>query len=311
MPYTLDELRNYKIDREAVGTPTRLMIFTNECNNACRHCFIKDKNTVSFSFKEAKDLIDKYSSASVLCLSGGEPTLHPDVCEILTYAKKKGMITFLMTNGRTFSDCAFLNQLSLAGMDRVVISWHSHLMDVHEDITGIDKSFDESLQGLMNCLGKGIPTQAMLIVQKMNYQDIDKTIQFLMDLKVNVISIESLIFAGNAIDNLDKLSIRASEIAPYLEKGLDLLIEKEYCFYVNSFPMCLFQEKYWDYFSCSRNRVTATNLKFKEESELVSSGTSQSGKCVGCNLATRCNGIWIPYYSIYGDGEFKPIEVKD
>jgi MoaA/NifB/PqqE/SkfB family radical SAM enzyme len=303
--YTKEQLKNYEIERETIGLPNRLMIFTSGCNNNCVYCFTK-KN-YPFNKEIAFNLIDKYYTAGVLNLAGGEPTICPFIEEIIRYAKSKQMKVNLMTNGRKLSDCQFLKNLMDAGIDKVIIPFHSHLKEVHNEITRTD-SFDESTIGIQNCILRGVKTQLMLIVHKKNYQNIDKTIKIMCSMNPDSISIESLVIAGRSIDNFDELVIKLSKIAPFLEKGLDVLIEKGIPFSINSFPLCLFKEKYWPYFGCSINQVTATNFEFKEKSELVTSGLSLSEKCLNCSLKDVCPGTWIPYYSIFGDDELRPVK---
>ena len=303
--YTMEQLRNYEVERETVGEPDRLMLFTSGCDNNCLFCF--SKKAYPFSKEIAINLIDKYYSAGILHLAGGEPTLCPFIEDLIRYAKSKGMIVCLMTNARRLSDCQFLGKLIDAGLDKVVISFRSHLKEVHNEITKTD-SFGETMMGIHNCVTRGLNTQLMLIVNKKNYLTIDDTIRIMCSLNPTSISVESLIFSGNSIENFGGMAVELSEVAPYLETGLDILIESGIPFSVNSFPLCLFKEKYWDYFGNSKNQITATNFKFKGDSELVTSGLAQADKCRECSENYRCPGTWETYYSIYGDEKFNPIK---
>jgi hypothetical protein len=67
---------------------------TDRCFNNCKFCY-KGSNSKGkhASFAHIKRIINQLSKAEVfeLVLGGGEPTLHPNFCEILTYAKSKGL----------------------------------------------------------------------------------------------------------------------------------------------------------------------------------------------------------------------------
>jgi hypothetical protein len=90
-----------------------------------------------------------------------------------------------------------------------------------------------------------------------------------------------------------------------LERALDIFIESGIPINVDSFPLCLFKEKYWDYFLNCINQSFVTNLGYKETSDIVTSGLMQADKCRDCKEKERCPGTWIPYYSVFGEGEFK------
>ena len=313
--YTTAELKNYAMDRKTTGTPRKFMIFFDGCNNDCIHCFAGDKSKIGFDKAVAKALILKYPGTMAVFLTGGEPTLHPDLKEMIEFCRDNGRIPCLMTNARTLSDAAFLDELINLGLEGVIVPFHSHDAAVHNFMTNTD-SFDETIKGIRNCTGnRETPThkgntfgvQLMLIVHKLNYLTIDKTLEFMCSLNPDVITIESLIFAGNTIDNQDELSVSISEVAIYLEKGFDVLINQGVPFAVNSFPLCLFREKYWGYFYSHINDKIATNFKFKEESEIVTSGLSLAEKCADCRMKGNCPGTWETYYSIFGDGEFNVI----
>ncbi|MFH1386962.1 MAG: radical SAM protein [bacterium] len=82
------------------------------CNNACVLCTFGDRK---FSRDEAvkgpkglmtkqvvKTIIDQlaeYGAKAIIFTGGGEPTLHPDLLELMSYAKEKGLDVGLFTNG--------------------------------------------------------------------------------------------------------------------------------------------------------------------------------------------------------------------
>lgn len=91
---------------------------TDMCNLNCPICFADAKNSFTLPFKKVKEMIDLYVKCErqpeVLHISGGEPTLHPDLLEILRYADQKGiMYLALNTNGLKLADRDFAEKLSL------------------------------------------------------------------------------------------------------------------------------------------------------------------------------------------------------
>jgi MoaA/NifB/PqqE/SkfB family radical SAM enzyme len=72
------------------------------CNLRCVHCYLQDQEKHKLlSTQEIKLIIDKLFDAGVLFLyfTGGEIFTRLDFLEIYIYAKKKGFIVELLTNG--------------------------------------------------------------------------------------------------------------------------------------------------------------------------------------------------------------------
>lgn len=74
---------------------------TDECNLNCPFCSNKERLGQTFSFDEIKSilLIFKSMGAKAVEFTGGEPTLHPDINEIINYAKELKYSIGLKSNG--------------------------------------------------------------------------------------------------------------------------------------------------------------------------------------------------------------------
>jgi organic radical activating enzyme len=78
-----------------------------------------------------------------IVFTGGEPTLRPDLVELVAGAEKNGQVTGLITDGLRISNHEFLQKLLLAGLDHMLIvldptseiSWEAIRDAVSEDIS--------------------------------------------------------------------------------------------------------------------------------------------------------------------------------
>ena len=67
-----------------------------KCLNNCLHCSSNSchNSKTILELDTIKQIIDDivFMGAKRLCLSGGEPFLHPDIVEMIEYAAQKGLI---------------------------------------------------------------------------------------------------------------------------------------------------------------------------------------------------------------------------
>ena len=62
--------------------------------------------------------------------TGGEPTLRPDLPDLITYASQLGMVTGLITSGVRLAERDYLHQILQSGLDHVMI-----ILDTGDDAT--------------------------------------------------------------------------------------------------------------------------------------------------------------------------------
>ena len=89
------------------------------CDMCCPTCYANSGSAGNLSFDQIRRMIDFYidsehGQAEILQVSGGEPSLHPKIMEILHYARSTSLsYVMLNTNGlRIASDEAFVKELS-------------------------------------------------------------------------------------------------------------------------------------------------------------------------------------------------------
>lgn len=86
---------------------------TSKCNDCCAFCY-REKNSCELDFDEQKRVISKIADAGIkkLTFAGGEPLLVPGINDLILYAKEKGLLTSMTTNGilleKKKEECSFL-----------------------------------------------------------------------------------------------------------------------------------------------------------------------------------------------------------
>lgn len=104
-----------------------LTIETNmTCNFRCKNCYNYNRDYVKTldQIKKEIDLGLKLRKADTITLIGGEPSLHPQLPEIVGYIRQKGIIAQMLTNGYIFlsdKEDTHLKELKKNGLVRVLL----------------------------------------------------------------------------------------------------------------------------------------------------------------------------------------------
>ncbi|MCK6527930.1 radical SAM protein [Myxococcota bacterium] len=127
-------------DRDTALLPRKVtLLVTETCNMRCRHCFswtVRDRRVLSLeavraTLHELRDWVGRFK----LFLAGGEPTLRPDLPEIVAAGSGGDGLVSLASNG-SLIDADLARRLVDAGLGHVDLSVESLDPDVHDRIRG-------------------------------------------------------------------------------------------------------------------------------------------------------------------------------
>ena len=153
---------------------------TYRCNNRCVHCYcnlpknderaMKDELTT----EEIRKLLDDLASMGSLWLliTGGEPLLRPDFKEIYIYAKKKGFLITLFTNG-TLVDDTITSLLSKYPPFVVEISLYGATKETYEKVTRVKGSYENCIRGIGKIIDAGIKLKLKTMALTINQHEIE------------------------------------------------------------------------------------------------------------------------------------------
>jgi MoaA/NifB/PqqE/SkfB family radical SAM enzyme len=221
---------------------------TRKCNNCCLFCLDKDAqdgSNVSFRSIQTELLKGIKAGAYRVVLSGGDPTLHPDFTKIVAKAKEMGYRHIqCVTNGRMFSYSNFLRSSIDSGLNEVTFSFHGHHAILHDQLTGVNGSFAQSLRGLRNALrAKKLIVSVDIVINKLNVRLLDRILDFFINEGVREFDLLQIIPFGRAWDNRKKLLYNIPQVMPYLEKVFRLSNRGDLHIWLNRFPPS-FLERY-------------------------------------------------------------------
>lgn len=153
---------------------------TERCNMGCLHCYINqpaanlDAKARELSLHQIQHLIDEINDAGCLFLlmTGGEPLLRPDFRDIWRYAKKKGLLITLYTNGTLITE-AMADFLAEWQPRLTEITLYGATQKTYERVTGVPGSYARCFKGIDLLLKRGVRVSLKSILIKENIAELD------------------------------------------------------------------------------------------------------------------------------------------
>jgi len=152
---------------------------TRRCPLHCIHCYnnlpADDQEAKGFelTYDEHCRIIDEITEAGCLWLlfTGGEIFLRKDLLDIYTYAKKKGLLITLFTNG-TLVTPEIADYLAEWRPFSIEISLYGCTKETHDSVTGVRGSYERCMRAIRLLLERGLPLKLKSMVLSTNKHEI-------------------------------------------------------------------------------------------------------------------------------------------
>lgn len=213
-----------------------LIEVTDKCNMCCNTCYASSGKGKDKDLKTIKKMIDFAAEAEggrgeVLQVSGGEPTLHKDIIEIIEYAREKFQYVMLNTNGiRIAEDLDFVKELSkFKGRFEIYLQFDSFDDDIYTKIRG--KSLKKIKEQAINNLKEyNIPiTLVMTLERDLNDKEIGKVITYGIETSnIRGVNIQPVAYFGRRNGNIDRKNrVTLTDTIRLIEEQTKKMIVKE------------------------------------------------------------------------------------
>ena len=226
--------QNHSLGRFAGNTHKPLMAMieiTNRCNMHCPVCFTTaSKHAEDVTIDEIKQrlVILLHTAGPIpLQISGGEPTLHPQLAEVIGYARTLGFANIeLVTNGiRISRDYPYLAMLVDKGLTAVYLQFDGLERQTYEYIRGQDMSSVRQ-QSIETIRKAGVCcTLAVAVLRGVNDHEIGAVINFAIDNieTVRAINFQAATqFTGRFAVGKPRKQYSLSELTALIEKQVNL-----------------------------------------------------------------------------------------
>lgn len=223
---------------------------TYKCNLRCVFCYagcnctsqpVNDEREMTVpEIKQVLNRIYHQGKVPSVSFTGGEPTLHKELPELVAYAKELGMRVNLITNG-TRVTAPLAQSLADAGLSSAQVSLEGTTGETHNLVTQGKTSFQKTVAAVAHFKHAGIRVHTNTTINRMNLHECPDMPRFVRQtLGTERFSMNLLVPTGSAVVHPD-LVVRYSKIGPWLEriKRASKDYDVEFMWYSPT-PMCMF-----------------------------------------------------------------------
>lgn len=202
---------------------------TSECNLDCPICYTVNKNegahrtTLEDLRRIVDHLVAEHDEVDIINFTGGEPTLHPQLPEILEMCRDAGIRRLtISTNGLRLLDEAYVERL--AALDaRIVLSLDSFVKETDEKLLGANTT-KAKLKALDLLERHDVVTTILpAVAAGLNDREVPDLLRLVLE-RPNIVSLEmhTLCFTGQGGVGFDRQArITIPDLHRWVERGTD------------------------------------------------------------------------------------------
>jgi MoaA/NifB/PqqE/SkfB family radical SAM enzyme len=270
------------------------------CNHFCGFCSNPTTPYVH-TFDTMKVLVDDFVERGYfgVILTGGEPTLHPELPEIAGYARDNGLHVRMITNGWRLAERDFAKKMAEAGLQHAHISVYSHRPEVEEKLRGVGKTLDKARAAVDNAHEFGIAVNINCVINRLNCDHLHETIAFWIEHHPQIRH-----FVWNNLDpsmgraevNQDQYLHKLRDFEWSLNEACRLLEHSGRTFRVEKVPLCYMTE--FAHASTETRKIVKGEeriVHFLDDKQTVRQttwGHLYAEVCRACRLQPICGGLF-------------------
>ncbi len=158
------------------------------CNLHCKHCYTDCYNKPAYLKKELRTkeirfILDKVYEAGViwLCFTGGDPLTRKDFLDIYSYARDKGFIITVFTNGYSMTE-KIARYFKEKPPFVIEMTLNAVTEDLYEEISQVKGSFEKVMKGINLILKENLPLKIKTQISRDNLGEFHKIKNFIKGL---------------------------------------------------------------------------------------------------------------------------------
>ena len=183
--------------RKRTLTRRAVMWLGQTCNLRCYFCYfldrIADKDHPEHPFMsldKAKAIcttLREFYGNNAIDIQGGEPTIYPDIFELIQHCRTIGLLPTLITNGLRTAKEGELEKYQEHGIRDFLVSLHG-LGDIHDEVVGITGAHDDIMTSIERMRELGIPFRFNCTMSKPVVEQLEDVAQAAIDYGAYVVN---------------------------------------------------------------------------------------------------------------------------
>ena len=232
-----------------------------------------------------------------LTLSGGEPTLRPDLPALIAALADAPRLG-LHTDGQALTNPRVLSALSGAGLKRLRLEIHAGRRDAHDWLTDTPGGLKRVSRAAQVALAAGLEVEAEVALTRPGTPLLAETVRVIAGLGVRSVRIRRLVLRGPAAASFAAVSPRFGLAEPYLEAAAEVAREERVALSFHGFPACALGR--------ARDALASPEPVLAPESLAgLFDDPAWGGACPDCPGAPSCAGAPSDYVVQFGDSELR------
>ncbi|MEQ9072781.1 MAG: radical SAM protein [Sandaracinaceae bacterium] len=282
------------------------------CNDHCSFCHTLDVRHIDAEASEVHAKIEraKQLGHSMVVLSGGEPTIRPELVRWAEHVARLGMDFGLVTNGRMLSYPALTEQLMERRLRYVYLSLHGGTAKVH-DLMVRSEAFEQTFGAVAVLSGRGLDFTVNCVITRHNVAHLRGVVDAVApypDVRIKFSMVEP---KGGGEKLFEHLMPRVSLVADRVKDAIDHAASLGVVERVThgAIPLCLMQG-YEDRFDDLKTHRFATMIEVGEPDFYPVDDLNKvqpEETCRGCSLSGPCPGLYRGYDAVFGHEELTPL----
>jgi radical SAM protein with 4Fe4S-binding SPASM domain len=173
--------------RERAGLDTRRVPIEGtiepsfRCNLNCVHCYVNEPAGSreiadrEMSLERLEELVDEIVDEGCLFVlfTGGEIFVRPDFPELYLYARRRGLLVTLFTNGTLITD-RLADLLAEHPPESIEISLYGMTKETYERVTRVPGSYERCLEGIRRLVDRGLPVALKTMALAWNQNEVEQ-----------------------------------------------------------------------------------------------------------------------------------------
>lgn len=225
------------------------------CNLRCHFCYFKSRVATRdhpdhpfMSLAKAKAICttirETYDNTAV-DIQGGEPTIYPEIEELVFYCVGIGLRPTLITNALVLDSIERCRSLKAAGLRDLLISVHG-LGKTYEALAGVPGSHRRQMKALENLSTESVPFRFNCVLARSVLPQLTDVAALAREAGARVVNF----IAFNPFEDQQEKQRSGHDVPSYAEvsgplvEALDLLREADIECNVRYYPLCMVSEKY-------------------------------------------------------------------